>query len=168
MKTKIGSILLIVAFFISFSALAQRPGDKNLRSQRGEIFMKRNFRAEVDREPFFTQEQREAVKEIRIETARQVQPLRNNLRELMARQKTLTTAREADMKAIDANIEEISGLRSEIAKIQVRQQQEIRSLLTEEQLLRFDQRKNRFHQRRSPAFRGERRNAPAPRWQGRG
>jgi Spy/CpxP family protein refolding chaperone len=55
-----------------------------------------------------------------------------------AHQKTLSTADKADMNAIYKNIEEIGEVKTEIAKVQAKEHQDVRNLLTEEQLLSFD------------------------------
>jgi hypothetical protein len=114
---------------------------------RGELFMKKNFRADVRHEPFFSDEQKEAIKQIRVKTAKKVKPLKNELGELNAHQKSLTTATKANLDKIYANIEKISDVKIEIAKIFAKQHQEIRSLLTEEQLIIFDNRSDRRERR---------------------
>ena len=148
MKQKVFSLAVIVSFLFSIAAVAQ-PGNFADNANRKQMLKQHRF---------FTAEQKEQVKQIRLETAKQVKPFRNELRELMAHQKTLTTAENTDMKAINANIEKMSDVKTEIAKIHAAQHQEIRSLLTEEQLLKFDQRKpgigknkpsHRMHEKRN-------------------
>ena len=151
MKQKIFSLAVIASFLFSLAAVAQ-PANYAERNNRKQMMMKQQQHWNEERESFFTGEQKEQVKQIRLETAKKVKPLRNELRELMAHQQTLTTAEKPDMKAIHANIEKISDVKTEMAKIHAAQHQEIRSLLTEEQLLKFDQRN---HQRmgKKPGFR---------------
>ena len=91
-----------------------------------------------ERQNFFTEEQKETMKKIHLETAKKVKPLKNELHELAAHQKTLTTSDNADLKAINKNIDKMSEVKTEIAKIMAKQHQEVRSLLNEEQLLKFD------------------------------
>ena len=141
MKRKLFVIVIIATILISTSAIAQqRPERGRAFENRGETQLQRNreVNPRVQRAPLFTDEQQESIKNIRLETAKEVKPLRNKLNELAARQKTLTTAEKADMKAINKNIEEIGDVKTEIAKIQEKERQDIRSLLTEEQLLSFD------------------------------
>ncbi|MBN2636376.1 MAG: Spy/CpxP family protein refolding chaperone [Prolixibacteraceae bacterium] len=140
MKRRVLGITIVAVVLITTSAFAQRTEQGRTLGNRGEIQFQRNgdMNQRAERMQFFTDEQQEAIKNIRLETAKEIKPLRNQLNELEARQKTLTTADKADMKAINNNIEEMGKVKTEIAKIQAKQQQDIRSLLTEEQLLRFD------------------------------
>ncbi len=168
MKAKIGFFLMAAVILGAFSATGQTVGDRPVRPGRKEIVIKKNFRKDVDRKPFFTEEQKEAMKAIRLETAKEVKPLRNELGELTARQKTLTTAPEADLDVIYGNIEKISEVKIKMAKIRARQQQEIRALLTDEQLLLFDSKRVREKMRHPEHMRRDRRDfragsKPAPR-----
>ena len=147
MKRKIFGIVIVVLVVFSTSAIAQRSEQQRPVRERGEAQLQRNrqMNPRLQRAPLFTEEQQEAMKEIRLESAKEIKPLRNKLNELEARQKTLSTADKADMKAINNNIEEIGKVKTEIAKIQAKHKQDVRSLLTEEQLLSFDStRENRF------------------------
>lgn len=152
MKSRILGIVIIAVVLISTSAIAQKSEQQRPLRDRGETQFQRNreMNPRIQRTPFFTEEQQEAMKEIRLESASEIKPLRNKLNELEAHQKTLSTADKADMKAINKNIEEIGEIKTEIAKIQAKQKQSIRSLLTKEQLLSFDNnRENRFGNRNS-------------------
>jgi Spy/CpxP family protein refolding chaperone len=71
-------------------------------------------------------------------TQKQIQPIRNELGEANARQKTLTTAEKPDLNAINKNIEKIGALKVEMAKIQAKHRLEMRAQLTDEQRLKFD------------------------------
>lgn len=150
MKTRIVSLIIIASFFIS-SALVAQPNklqkERGVDSQRKEMMAKRLERGKREFQNFFTQEQKEQVKQLRLETAKKVKPLKNELRELMAHQQTLTTADKADLKAINKNIDKMSDIKADIAKIVAAQHQEIRSLLTEEQLIEFDSMKGKRGQR---------------------
>ena len=146
MKTRILSSIIVVSFFISTALMAQpnkgqKPWDNY--SQKKEMMKKRSDRSENEFQNFFTEEQKEQMKELRMETVKKVKPLKNELDELMARQQTLTTADKADLKAINKNIDEMSDLKADIAKIMAAQHQQIRSLLTEEQLVKFDSMKGK-------------------------
>jgi len=140
MKTKMRSILIVTALLFSLTALGQRSAGRRSQPDSRQMLMKKEFRASVDRAPFLTEEQQKAAQAIRLETASQLKPLRDELRELTARQRTLTTAKDADLDAINAHIEKMAAKRVEMAKIMASQKQQIRSLLTDEQLLRFDNR----------------------------
>ena len=142
MKTRILSLLIVAALFISTAGLAQPTKQGNRNPERKSMMMKQFDQQKNIHQKFFTVEQQETMKTLRLETAKKVKPFKNELRELMAHQQTLTTADTADLKAINKNIDKMSDTKTEIAKIMAAQHQQIRSLLTEEQLLRFDTMKN--------------------------
>lgn len=155
MKIKFLTLAILAIFAIgSLNAQNAERGKRDLE-KKGEMMKRHDLRAER-MDNFFTEEQQEQMKALRLETAKQIKPLRNQLNELEARQQTLTTAEKADMNAIYQNIDKISDVKADIQKIMAKQQQEIRSMLTEEQLLKFDARKDRMKDRRNDRFRGER------------
>lgn len=142
MKTKILSILLVAIFVISTAAYAQPENrERNKNDQR--VMMKRHLMQKGERQNFFTEDQKETMKKLRLETAKEIKPLKNELRELHAKQQTLTTADNADLKAINKNIDKMSELKAEMAKIKAKQHQQVRSMLSEEQLIKFDAMKER-------------------------
>lgn len=145
MKTKISSILLVVAIVISTTAVAQKTKAPQNKKD-GQEMMRQGKKRDAQKADFFTDEQKETIKKLRLETAKEVKPLKNELRELMAHQQTLTTEDNADLNAINKNIDKISEIKAEMAKVMAKQHQEIRSQLSEEQLIKFDSRKNRMHQ----------------------
>lgn len=161
MKTRILSMLLIAVFAISITASAQNQPERKRSPEQREMMMKRQKQMKERHQSFFTEEQQEAMKKLRLELAKEVKPLKNELNELNARQQTLTTADKADMNALNKNIDKMSGLKADIQKIMAKQHQEVRSMLTEEQLVKFDamkstkgNRKGNFHGKRME--RGER------------
>lgn len=146
MKTRIISSAIIATLLISTTAIAQpkqrmQQGNQDGADRRAMMMKKHQTMQKGERQAFFTEEQKETMKKIHLETAKQVKPLKNELGELAAHQKTLTTSDNADLKAINKNIDKIAEAKAEVAKILAAQHQEIRSLLTEEQLLKFDSRK---------------------------
>lgn len=143
MKAKIFSLALIAAFALSISAMAQQPNRQKRMPEKREMMAKRMERAKANFKNFFTEEQREQMKALRLETTKEIQPLRNELNELKARQRTLTTAEKADMNAINGNISKMSAIQAEIQMVRAKQHQEIRSMLSEEQRIKFDEMKNR-------------------------
>lgn len=149
MKTRILSILLVAVFAISTTAMAQSEQGRKRHPEQKEMMMKRHKQMKERFNNFFTEEQKTKMKELRIETAKQVKPLKNELNELRAKQQTLTTADKADMKAINANIDKMSEIKADIQKIMAQQHQEIRTMLTEEQLIKFDAIKHKRGHNRS-------------------
>jgi hypothetical protein len=146
MKTRITSIFMVALFFISSALIAQprNQGEKWGRNHNREQMKQKRF-AENKRmhQNFFTAEQKETMTGMRLETAKKIKPLKNELRELMAHQQTLTTADKADLKTINKNIDKMSDAKTEIAKIMAAQHQQVRSLLSEEQLIKFDSMKGK-------------------------
>ncbi len=85
-----------------------------------------------------TADQKESFKKGMMAVHKQIQPLRNELGEAEARQRTLATAEKPDLNAINKNIEKIGGIKVEMAKILAKQRLEMRAQLTDEQRLKFD------------------------------
>lgn len=95
-----------------------------------------------------TDAQKEALKQSMMDTQKQIQPLRNELGEAKAHQKTLMTAEKPDMDAINKNIEKMGDIKVEIEKIQASQRLKMRAQLTDEQRLKFDNHRDRMmHQK---------------------
>ncbi len=91
-----------------------------------------------------TIEQKESFKKSMLAAHKQLQPLRNELGELEAHQKTLVTAEKSDMGAINKNLEKMGDLRVQLAKIQTKARVELRAQLTDEQRLKFDLQKGKI------------------------
>ncbi|MCD6354031.1 MAG: periplasmic heavy metal sensor [Prolixibacteraceae bacterium] len=156
MKTKILSILLVAALFVSTAAMAQsqprNPQWEHNGQDRKAMMKKKQMIKKWQQANFLTDEQKEAAKKLRLETVKEVKPLKNELRELMAHQQTLTTADNADLKAINKNIDKIAGVKAEIAKIITKQKLAFRSMLTEDQLLKMESRKGKIYRNKRGAF----------------
>jgi Spy/CpxP family protein refolding chaperone len=138
MKNRILSILTVLAIVISSVAVAQKAPRSNRNQTGNEKMMKHEMKPRSEKLAFLSDEQKETAKALHLETAKQVKPLKNELRELQAHQQTLTTAEKTDLNAIYKNIDKISEVKSSIAKIMAKQKQEFRAMLSEEQLLKFD------------------------------
>lgn len=145
----------MVALFATSATWAQKP-ERGQRNPEQRDRMQRHEQMVERKSNFFTEEQQEQIKTIRLETAKEIQPLRNQLNELQARQKTLSTAEKADMNAINNNIDKMSDVRADIQKLMAKQHQEIRSLLNDEQKLKFDSMKGHMRDRNKESFRNRR------------
>lgn len=88
--------------------------------------------------PNLTDEQKAKIKELHVANYKETNPLRNQLGELKAKQKTLSTAENPDMKAINANIDEITKVMNQLMKSKAAFHQKVRALLTDEQKIWFD------------------------------
>ena len=148
MKTRILSLVLIAVFAISTTVIAQSEKGKKKSAEQKEMMTKRNKGMKERQANFFTEEQKEKMKELRLETTKQVKPLKNELNELNAKQQTLTTAENADLGAINTNIDKIAVVKADIQKVMAAQHQEVRAMLTDEQLLKFDAMKNKRGEKR--------------------
>ncbi|MEL7002773.1 MAG: Spy/CpxP family protein refolding chaperone [Bacteroidota bacterium] len=128
------TVVVLLISSVGVSAQNERE-DRESRSKRARM-EQRGPRGPMI--PDLTDEQNAKLKEIRLEGQKQKLPLRNELREKEARMKTLTTAENVDMKAINKLIEEIGAIKVKMAKIQAVQHQEVRNQLTEDQRVVFD------------------------------
>ena len=154
MKTKATS-LAIIFVFAAFTMFAQQP-ERRHQVDKAKVHKLRQMHAENRGENnFFTEEQKEAMKAIRLKSAKEVKAYRDELRELEAHHQTLTTADIADLNAINSSIEKIGKVKMELAKIRAKDHQEVRSLLTEEQRMKFDSRRNKMDNNRERHSPGE-------------
>jgi len=160
MKIRKLVLLTLSVLLLSTASFAQpNQQQKNRRQvnpERAEVIKNRFDERKERMENFFTEEQKEAMKNLRLESSQQIKPLKNQLRELMARQQTLTTADTPDMDAINNNIDKMAEIKAEMAKIQAKQHQEVRKLLSEEQLIHFDARKSKQGKRNRGNLRQQR------------
>ena len=95
-------------------------------------------------------EQEEEITSLRTQHYKEITPLRNQMAELKARERTLLSEENVDMKAVNKAIDEQTELASSIRKLQVKQQVAIKGLLSDEQLMKMQQRRqfaqrNGFH-----------------------
>lgn len=137
MKTKI----LMLAVFLSMSAaiVAQslNSGEKRLIHEPDRVLLDENRKGPMDRLNL-TDAQKEEFKKSMMALQKELKPLRNELDELNAHQKTLVSADQPDLKAINKNLDKIGELKTEMAKIQVKHRLDMRAQLTEEQQMKFD------------------------------
>jgi len=138
MKAKILSIVLLMS--LSTVLMAQSSGSSDEKPMRGHdhgLQMQGGHRGMAEGLNL-TDEQKAAFKQGMMELQKQMKPLRNELGEAEAHQKTLVTAEKLDFSAINKNIEKIGALKIEMAKIQTKNHLDMRALLTDEQKLKFD------------------------------
>src|ERR1035437_6857741 len=122
MKTTyfIASIAIVMMLAGSGSMLAQT-------ASKGEM-----KRTEIHKEmehngiPNLTDEQKAKIKDLHVAHYKETKPLRNQLGELKAKQKTLATADNPDMKAINANIDEITKVMNQLMKSKAAFRQQVR------------------------------------------
>lgn len=85
-----------------------------------------------------TDDQKAKIKDLKIAHQRESLTLRNKMQELRAHLQTLSTADKADLKAINATIDEITQTMNALMKSREAFRQQVRALLTEEQRIEFD------------------------------
>jgi len=88
-----------------------------------------------------TEEQQEQMQALRLEHLKTIKPLRNKMGELKARERTLISEDEPDMKAIYQVIDEQTDLNNKMRKLRVEHRVSAKKLLTEEQIMILDQRR---------------------------
>jgi Spy/CpxP family protein refolding chaperone len=137
MKTKI--LVLVVLMGMSVVMFAQPGAGKEMRpfhGKNGDVGMERSGGPMNGLN--LTDAQKEAFKQSMLAVQKQMQPLRNQLGEAEAHQKTLRTSEKPDWAAINKNIEKIGEIKTEIAKLQAKHHLEMRAQLNDEQRLKFD------------------------------
>lgn len=85
-----------------------------------------------------TEEQQAAFKNIRLEKLKTVNPLKNKLKELQAKKHTLMSAEKINSRDINKIIDQMSNIKENIAKANIKQRIEMRKHLTAEQKMMFD------------------------------
>lgn len=155
MKTKI--LMIAVLLGLTTAVMAQRGNgqERSFRGERSEIRMD-DPKGGLENGLNLTDAQKELFKQSKLDVQKQIQPLRNELGEAEAHQKTLMTAEKPGLAAINKNIEKIGALKVEMAKIHAKHRLDMRAQLTEEQRLKFDMHKGKMmHGRGSEGMRHE-------------
>ena len=133
---------LLILGLSGYADVKAQNASKNENGEHRAWRMERKAGAHEMNIPNLTEEQKTKIKSLRLATMKEIQPLRNQLGELRAKGKTLTTCEKSDMKAINANIDDITKLQNQIMKIREANHQQIRALLTDEQRIFFDMKKH--------------------------
>lgn len=143
-------LLVLSGFAISVAAQPQQ-GRKNMQGQNKQLAQnERGQRGNQEmRLPNLTEDQKEQIKEIRLNGQKEALPIRNALGEKKAKLRTLTTSEDYNERTVNGVIDEIADLEASIMKLKETHRQEVRSILTEEQRIVFDTR-GRNSQKRGP------------------
>jgi Spy/CpxP family protein refolding chaperone len=138
MKAKILSLALFIVMGLTVSAQPQMNREVRIfRGPQNNMRMNQN-RQDLAKALNLTDEQKAAFQKMRLAMHKEILPIRNEIGEAEAHQKTLLGVDKPDLSAIDKNIDKIGALRIEIAKIAMKHRLEMRSLLTDEQKMKFD------------------------------
>jgi Spy/CpxP family protein refolding chaperone len=145
MKAKILIMVVLMGFSsIMIAQPVKNDSEKSFHGQEWRSHGKNGQNGPMSRLNL-TDAQKDTFKQSMMALQKEVKPLRNELGEAMAHQKTLVSADKPDMSAIDKNIEKIGNLKVEMAKIQVKHRLDLRAQLTDEQRLKFDMFKGRMN-----------------------
>ena len=93
--------------------------------------------------PNLTEQQNEAISDIKLRYKGKNLKPKNIINEKMARLRTLSSEEKPNMRTLNKIADEIGGLRAEIMKNDMAATQEIRALLTEKQRIVFDENQQR-------------------------
>ena len=90
-----------------------------------------------------TEDQQVKMDDLRIKQMKNMLTIRNEIRENNAHRRTLRTADKADMKAINASVDNATELKNKQMKLKESHIQDVRNILTDEQKVKFDTFKSR-------------------------
>jgi len=160
LKTGILSLTILLAIFASSNIYAQRMQRMNANQKGNRMMLHQN----MDQKGMgmaglnLSEEQLQKIGELRTKNLKEMLPITNEMQEKRAHLKTLTTAERVNQKEIDKVIDEIAMLTAKQMKAKIAHQQEMRSLLTEEQRVIFDSKS--FGQGRNGFGRGNGQRGP--------
>ena len=128
-KVIIGAILALMS-----TGLIAQPGPGNGRYNHGDMQGKQIHQ----RIPNLTPEQEKKIAELRTAHMQEMNNFRNDLMIKQAELNKLQTADNPDINKIDAKIDEIGKMKTDMAKKRAAHRQEVRAILTPEQRVVFD------------------------------
>lgn len=134
-----GALLLGILMITSVNA-QNRQGVRGLSpraSGDGPAYGKTAMFARLD----LSEEQQKEITSLRTEHYKEITPLRNKMAELRARKRTLLSEESVDMKAVNKNIDEQTDLMNTMKKLQTMHQIDMKSHLTDEQVMQLQQRR---------------------------
>ncbi len=137
MKTTILSFALLLMVVLGVNGQPVHPGVRPSDAPKSKI-QKGPDHQGMMKALNLTDEQKEAFKKIMLAIPKEIKPLRNELGEAAAHQRTLISADKPDMTAINKNIDKMGALKTEMAEIEMKYRLERRALLTDEQRLRAE------------------------------
>lgn len=150
---RLSKIVVIAIMMLPITAaMAQQRGNGpgNGGNGNGDQLQRRDGSGMMSAIPDLTDEQQEKIKAIHLNMMKESLPIKNKIGENEAKMKTLQTADNPDMKAINALIDETAKLEADLKKKMAANHQDVRKLLTAEQRVIFD---SRFGQMRAHADR---------------
>ena len=139
-KLKYLSIVMVIGLMVFLtSATTPSTGENGFMGKRGDGFHRGHKGAHHGMMlNSLSDEQKEQIKQLRVEMMKNSIPVKNELNEKRARLRTLTTGNKVDVKGAEKVLADIEELKTKQAKQQVRVRVEIRKLLNDEQRVMFD------------------------------
>ena len=134
MKTA-GALLLGILMVTAVNAQSYRQGGRGQGYNGPEKNYGHQF-AKLE----LTEEQETEMTSLRTEHYKEITPMKNKMVELKAREHTLLSEESVDMKAVNLTIDEQTDLMNSTRKLQVEHQLAMKSILTDEQVVKLQQR----------------------------
>jgi len=151
---KLNQIVIITMLMLPFTVTAQQRGNGPGNGGNGDQIQRRDGSGMMAAIPDLTAEQQDKIKTIHLNMMKESLPIKNKLGENKAKMKTLQTADNPDMKAINTLIDESAKLEADLKKKRAANHQEVRKLLTDEQRVIFDSRSGQMRARADRQGRG--------------
>ena len=150
----IGTFIIGTLLVFSSSAFAQRGERSRMMRQDAPRMERLQDHNRISAVLDLSDEQKEKIQDLRSNHQKEMMYSRNLLNEKNARLKTLLSAPDNDEKAINSVIDEISSMKGDLMKNQISNREEIKGVLTPDQLQKFEALGKRLHQRRGPGLNG--------------
>jgi len=148
----VGVLLMSMFMVTAINAQSPRQGGRGLGPDGDRPYGKMDRLAALE----LSEEQQAEITTLRTEHYKTITPLKNKMVELKARERTLLSEESIDMKAVNKTIDEQSELSNSMRKLQVKHQVAIKGLLSDEQVMKLQQRRQ-YAQRSSFHNKGSRR-----------
>lgn len=133
------TLALLFVSLLSADVIAQKKSAENQQERQRPMMQNRMQQGQGHRAMNgLSEEQRGAMKEIRLKHMEATTPLRNELNELRASKKSLMASKGPDKGKINSVIDRITQINGQLLKERTAQQLEVRGLLTDEQRIRMD------------------------------
>lgn len=140
------ALTLAMILSIAFVSVAQQGNGKGANKGQGNNGNTNCTYQKGDRMAAYldlTEEQQTQVEALRLNNKKEMLPLKNQMNEMKAKLQTLSTAENADMNAINTQIDKMGELRTQIMKNKAAHKQEFRKILTDDQRILFDTHKGK-------------------------
>lgn len=152
--------VLVLAMIMTAGVNAQVPGGKRMgpygqgdgpgfhqgnRQGAGQAYRQRSeaFGPHKQAKLDLSEDQKEQLSTLKLQQYKTMKPMRAEMGELKARERTLMSQEDVDVKALNKLIDQQTDLMNKMRKSQMTQKLAFREILTDEQLMKLDQKKMR-------------------------